>query len=161
MSQKGYRVREVDVVLSISDGKLSVESRSGAKGGVVELSPADDRANLTLQGAGSDEATATLSGPELSHFRTNVDAVLSSLSMDQGSQEDDKRILSTEYQSLVPHDDGFAVTVDEQALRRLGLVDEGGALTGGGRQVRTSVLNSGTAIVNLLSEDETGTEFRF
>lgn len=140
--------------MTISDGKLTVESRSGPKSGVVRLTVADNRANLTLEGAGSDEATVRLSAAELSNFRTIVDAVLSDLSINRSELDDDSRMLAAGYQSLVRHDDGYAVTIDEEALEQLGLVNDDGTLAGGGRQVRSSVLTSGTAIINLLTEDE-------
>lgn len=159
MSKPGYRLQEVDVVLTISDGKLTAESKSGPKGGVVRVSVSEGRAHLSLDGAGSDEATVTLSGSELSHFRSIVDAALSDLSIDRREMSGDSRMLDAGYGSLVRHDDGYAVTIDGDALEMLGLLNEDGSLAGGGRQVQTSVLNSGTAIFNLLAEDETEFEF--
>lgn len=145
--------------MTISDGKMKVESRSGPKSGVVRLSVADNKANLTLEGAGSDIATAKLSGAKLSNFRSIVNAILSDLSIDRTGMDDDSRMVSSGYQSLVRHDDGYAVTIEREALEQLGLVNEDGTLTGGGRQVRSSVLTSGTAIINLLTDEEAGFQF--
>lgn len=140
--------------MTISDGKMTVESRSGPMNGVVRLDIVDNQVNLTLKGAGSDEATAKLNGAKLSNFRTIVNAILSELSFDRTEMGDDSRMVSTAYQSLVRHDDGYAVTLDGEALEQLGLVNEDGTLAGGGRQVKSTVLSSGTAIINLLEEDE-------
>ena len=63
-------------------------------------------------------------------------------------------MLDSGYQSLSQYGGEFAVTLDGSALGELGLLDASGNLAGGGRQVRCTVLNSGTAMVNLLSERE-------
>lgn len=148
------RLDEVEVIVSITDGKFTAESRSGAKSGSVELDVGETEARLVLNGAGGDMATATLTGPELSNFRTMVDAGLSSLTVDGAGIEQDSRVLAAGYQSLKRVDDGFGTTLDTAALNRLGLVDDAGRLSGGGRQVRCTVLNSGTAILDLLSDSE-------
>lgn len=159
MSSQSHSVEEIEVVLSITDGKLTAESRSGAKSGSVELSWDENRAKITLNGAGSDFGSATLTGPELSSFRTMIDAGLSSLVVGQDGLERDRRVLSSGYQTLDRFDDGVGVTLDEDALTRLGVLNERGEIAGGSRQVRCTVLNNGTAIVNLTSEAET--EFNF
>lgn len=152
-------IDEVPVSLAIKDGKLTVESRSGAKSGSIELSVGETHADLTLYGPGVDQATATLTGPELSNFRTIVDAGLSSMTLDEAEMDDDARVLSTGYESLARLEDGFGATLDTAALQRLGLVDADGALAGGGRQVRCTILNSGTAILNLRGGAESPFEF--
>lgn len=159
MSNRSLVVDEVEVTLTIKDGKLTVSSRSGAKNGTVELAVGESAAELVLTGAGTDHATATLTGPELSSFRTIVDAALSSLVSDRGPMADDRRVLASGYQSLQPVEGGFAATLDPAALQRLGLVDGEGELAGGGRQVQCTVLNSGTAILNLLSDADGGFTF--
>lgn len=159
MIDRSYSVDEVEVHLSVSDGKFTAESRSGAKAGSVGLNVEEGQAEITLNGAGADFGNVTLTGPELSNFRTLVDAALSSLSVDRSTLEHDGRVLYSGYESLVRVEDGFGFTVDSEALQTLGLIDEGGTLAGGGRQVRCTVLNSGTAILNLREEDESGFEF--
>lgn len=159
MSSPAYSVDEVEVSLTIKDGKVTVESRSGAKGGSVGLTVDADRASLTLEGAGSDHGTAMLTGPELSNFRTIVDAGLSSLSVDRSALEHDRRVLYSGYTSLEQFEQGPGLTLDTDALHTLGIIDDEGTIAGGGRQVRCTVLNSGTAILNLLTDDETEFDF--
>lgn len=159
VSSPAYSVDEIEVSLTIKDGKVTVESRSGAKGGSIGLNVSDERATITLDGAGSDYGTAQLTGPELSNFRTIVDAGLSSLSVDRSTLEHDRRVLYTGYESLGRYDEGVVTTLDVEALRELGIVDDSGAIAGGSRQVRCTVLNSGTAILNLVSDSEF--EFNF
>ena len=159
MVEPAYSLNEVRIEMSISDGKLTVESKSGAKGGAVSLRVGEDQATLTLDGAGNDEAKATLTGPELSHLRSNVDAALSALTMDQGAFENDSRVLHSGFQSLLRLEGGYGTTLDRGALETLGLVDSNGALAGGGRQVRCTVLNTGTAILNLVEDEGSGFEF--
>lgn len=154
MSSPAYSVDEIEVSLTIKDGKVTLESRSGAKGGSIGLNVSDDRATITLDGAGSDHATAKLTGPELSNFRTIVDAAMSSLAVDRTTLEHDRRVLYTGFESLGRYNDTIVTTLDDEALRELGIVDEGGNVAGGSRQVRCTVLNSGTAILNLLSDSE-------
>lgn len=159
MSSPAYSVNEVEVALTIADGKLTVSSRSGAKGGSISLEVDEDRAIIRLEGAGKDHGTATLTGPELSSFRTIVDAGLSSLSVDRSAMERDRRVLYSGFQSLERIGDGVGTTLDTEALQELGLVDENGNVAGGGRQVRCTVMTEGTAILNLLSDVES--EFVF
>lgn len=159
MNNRVYALEEIGVALTIEDGKLVVESRSGTKRGSIELTVDDFEAEITLLGSGNDRATATLSGPELSNFRTNIDAGLSALLGDRSSVEHDQRILASGFETLGPVGDGFGTTFDTGALQALGIVDDEGALPGGSRQIKSTVLNSGTAIVNLLSDDEP--EFTF
>lgn len=159
MSNDTYAIDEIEVFLTISDGKLTVESRSGAKSGSLELGVGESTAEVTLHSAGTDRATATLTGPELSNFRTNIDAGLSSMVAGRGAEAHDQRVLASGFETLEPLEGGFGTTVDTGALQALGIVDQAGALPGGSRQVKCTVLNSGTAIINLLSEDET--EFSF
>lgn len=154
MSRSAYSIDEIEVSLTIKDGKVTVESRSGAKSGAVELSIGEKRATLELNGPGNDHGTAVLSGPELSNFRTIIDAGLSSMTVGRDALDDDRRVLHSGYQSLERFDGEFGTTLDTKALQELGLVDQEGDLPGGGRQVRCTVLNSGTAIINLLSESE-------
>lgn len=159
VSSPAYSVDEIEVSLTIKDGKMTVESRSGAKGGSIGLNVSDERATITLDGAGSDYGTARLTGPELSNFRTIIDAGMSSLSVDRTTLEHDRRVLYTGYESLGRYEDGIFTTLDVEALQELGIVDDSGSLPGGSRQVRCTVLNSGTAILNLLSDSEF--EFNF
>lgn len=159
MNNRVYTIDEIGVALMIEDGKLVVESRSGTKRGSIELTVDDVEAEITLLGSGNDRATATLSGPELSNFRTNIDAALSALLGDRSSAEHDQRILASGFETLGPVGDGFGTTFDTEALQALGIVNEAGTLPGGSRQIKSTVLNSGTAIVNLLSENEP--EFTF
>ena len=146
---------ELETFLTIRDGKVTVESRSGPKSGGIRLDVGEGKADLVVTAAGKDEGRATLTGPELSHFRTLVDAGLSSMDLDQAAMEQDRRVLYTGYQSLARAEDTYVATLDGDALRRLGLVDDDGDLAGGGRQVRCTVLSSGTAMLNLLTETET------
>lgn len=145
--------------MAISDGKLTIESRSGPKSGSLELSVSDSEAELTIHSAGNDQTTATLTGAELSNFRTNVDSVLSKMVTNRADVPQDKRVLSTGFESLIEVEDGFGTTIDTDALQTLGIVDGTGALPGGNRQIKCTVLNSGTAILNLLSNDEPGFNF--
>lgn len=154
MSSRTYAIDEIEVFLTISDGKLTAESRSGAKSGSLVLNVDEFTAEVTLNSTGADRATATLTGPELSNFRTNIDACLSSMVAEHDTVEHDQRILASGFETLSPLGDGFGTTLDTQALRALGIVDEADALPGGSRQVKCTVLNSGTAIINLLSDDE-------
>lgn len=154
-----YVLDEIGVSMTISDGKLTVESRSGTKGGSIELITEDLEAELTLKVGGDDQATATMTGPELSNFRTNIDAALAAMVSDRATVEQDQRVLASGFQTLAPLEDGYGTTFDTTALQSLGLVDESGSLPGGSRQIKCTVLNSGTAIVNLLSDDEP--EFNF
>ena len=71
-----YGVEEITVNMTVRDGKITVESQSGPKGGSVELFVDDSNAKLVFNGSGSDRATARLTGPELANFRTMVDAAL-------------------------------------------------------------------------------------
>lgn len=159
MSSRSYRVEEIEVTMAISDGKLTVESRSGPKSGSIELGIGDSGAELTIHSAGNDQATAVLTGAELSNFRTNIDAVMSAMVADRNEVPQDQRVLSSGYESLVEIEDGYGSTIDTEALRALSLIDEEGTLPGGSRQIKTTVLNSGTAILNLLSDDEPGFNF--
>lgn len=154
MSRAAYSIDEIEVSLKIRDGKITAESNSGAKSGSLEIDIEDKRAKLRLNGAGNDQGTAYLSGPELSNFRTVVDAAMSSMMADGDDLADDRRVLYSGFESLHGEDGDFHTTLDAEALRELGLLDAAGELPGGGRQVRCTVLNSGTAIINLLSEDE-------
>ena len=154
MSDRSFGMQELEVALRIRDGKLVAESRSGPKSGEIQLAVEGNTARLTLAGAGDDRATATLTGPELSHFRTLVDAGLSSMDLDRSAVEGDQRVLYSGYQSLERRGEEYVATLDGDALARLGLLDESGGLAGGGRQVRCTVLNSGTAMLNLLTESE-------
>lgn len=155
VSSPSHSMDEIEVILTIKDGKSTVESRSGPKSGSVRLDVEEGKADLVMTGAGNDTGKATLTGPELSHFRTIVDAGLSSMDLDQSALEQDRRVLFSGYQSLTRVDDAYVATLDGDALQRLGLVEPGGDLAGGGRQIRCTVLNSGTAMLNLLDEDET------
>jgi hypothetical protein len=159
VSTRSHRINEIEVTMSISDGKLTVESRSGPKSGSVELSVVDSGAELTIHSAGNDQATATLTGAELSNFRTNVDSVMSSMVSDRADVPQDKRVLASGFESLGQVGGGFATTIDTQALQTLGIVDETGSIPGGSRQIKCTILNSGTAILNLLSDDEPGFNF--
>lgn len=159
MTDRAFAMEEVEVALAIKDGKLTARSRSGPKSGSVRIEVEGTEAELVLTGAGDDRATATLTGPELSHFRTLVDAGLTTLDLDQAAVDQDRRVLDSGYQSLSQYGGEFAVTLDGSALGELGLLDGSGNLAGGGRQVRCTVLNSGTAMVNLLSERESASIF--
>lgn len=159
MNNRVYALKEIGVTQTIEDGKLTVESRSGTKSGSIELTVDDFEAELTLLGAGNDTATATLSGPQLSNFRTNIDAGLSAILDDRDSAEHDRRILASGFETLAPLGDGIGTTFDAGALQALGILDDTGSLPGGSRQIKCTILNSGTAIINLSSEDEP--EFTF
>lgn len=158
MSSPSYTIDEIEVELSISDGKLTVDSRSGAKSGSVKLSWDENRAQLQLLGPGTDYGLATLTGPQLSNFRTMIDAGLSALDVSQDTLERDRRVLYSGYETLGSHGEHLVTTLDREALEGLGLTDDG-EIAGGSRQVRCTVLNSGTAIINLLSHDESEFEF--
>lgn len=159
MSSRSHRIDEIEARMSISDGKLTAESRSGPKSGSLQLSVVESGAELTIHSTGNDRATASLTGAELSNFRTNVDSILSATVEDRSEVPQDKRVLSSDFESLVQLQDGFATTIDTDALQTLGILDESGSLPGGSRQIKCTVLNSGTAILNLLSEDEPGFSF--
>ena len=146
-----YGIEELPVTLSIRDGKIGVESKSGPKSGSVVLNVEGTGASLELVGAGSDRATAELTGPELANFRTMVDAALSSLSLDEGPALG-RNVLYTGYRPLGDVDGGFGVTFDEEPLRRLDLLETDGRIAGGRRQVKCTILGNGTAILNLTGD---------
>ena len=156
MIDPAHSVDEVEVSLTVTDGKLTAEAHSGPKAGSVGLGVVDGKAELSLHGPGSDVATVTLSGPELSTFRTIVDATISRLSVDRSAVERDQRVLYSDFETLTESADGFSVSVDADPLEKLGLLDAGGSLAGGSRQVRCTVLRQGTAIMNLRPEEEAG-----
>lgn len=147
-----FGIEEISVTLSIRDGKIRVESKSGPKSGAVELNVQGPGATLDLVGAGSDRATAELTGPELANFRTMVEAALSTLALDDTSSSLGRNVLDSGYRPLEQIDDGYGVRFDEDTLRQLDLVDSDGRIAGGGRQVQCTVLGNGTAIVNLTGE---------
>lgn len=143
------------MVLSIQDGKFTAESKSGPKSGSVQLLVDGNGATLALNGAGSDRATAALTGPEMTNFRTMVDATLSTLSM-RDEQPMGRDVLYSGYLPLEAVDGGFGVELEGESLRRLGLLTEDGGIAGGSRQVQCTVLGNGTAILNLLGDGSSG-----
>lgn len=151
-----YGIDEISVALSIEDGKLTVESKSGPKSGSVELHVGEAAATLSLNGVGSDRATARLTGPELTNFRTMVDAALSRLSTSDEPPAMGRDVLYSGYRPLERFDDAFGIQFDESTLRRLDLLDEGGHIAGGSRQVQCTVLGNGTAILNLAGDRTPG-----
>jgi hypothetical protein len=144
-----YGVEEIEVTLSITDGKITTKSMSGPKSGSLELFVDGSSATLVLNGAGSDRATAALTGPELANFRTMVDAALSKLMVGEEPQALGRNVLYSGYRPLDDLEGGIGVTLDEESLRRLDLVTEEGRIAGGGRQVQCTILGNGTAILNL------------
>lgn len=144
-----YGVEEIPVDLSITDGKITAESKSGPKSGSVELFVEETAATLVLNGAGSDRATAELTRPELANFRTMIDAALSRLTVGNDAPELGRNVLFSGYQPLDALEGGFGITLDAESLRRLDLVTEDGRIAGGSRQVQCTVLGNGTAILNL------------
>ena len=147
-----YGVEEIAVELSISDGKFAAETKSGPKSGSLELVVDGTGATLALEGAGSDRASATLTGPELANFRTMVDAALSSLMVAEDQQALDRDVLYSGYRPLVPFEDSVGIELDVDTLQRLGVVSEDGGIAGGSRQVQCTVLGNGTAVLNLTGE---------
>ena len=151
-----FGIEEIPVTLSIRDGKISAESKSGPKSGSAELAVEDSAARLALTGAGSDRATATFTGPELANFRTMVDAALARLMTGDEPGALGRDVLASGYRPLAEVDGTFSVTFEAETLRRLGLVTEDGGIAGGRRQVQCTVLGNGTAILNLRGEDGSG-----
>lgn len=147
-----YGVEEIEVTLAIADGKFTAESKSGPKSGSLELVVDGSAATLALVGAGSDRATATLTGPELANFRTMVDAALSNLMAGEDAPALGRDVLSSGYRPLREFDGSFGVQLENETLRHLGLVAEDGHIAGGSRQVQCTVLGNGTAILNLRGE---------
>lgn len=147
-----YGVEEVSVTLSITDGKITAESKSGPKSGSLELVVDGTSATLALNGAGSDRATADLTGPELANFRTMVDAALSTLTIGDDPPELGRDVLYSGYSPLDEFDGAFGVELEEETLRRLDLLNEEGRIAGGSRQVKCTVLGNGTAILNLTGD---------
>ena len=152
----GYGVEELAVTLSITDGKITAESKSGPKSGSVELFVDETAATLVLNGAGSDRATAELTGPELANFRTMLDAALSTLAVRDEGPSLGRNVLFSGYRPLSEFEDGFGVTLEEESLTRLDLLTDDGHIAGGGRQVQCTVLGNGTAILNLRGEHAAG-----
>lgn len=147
-----YGVEEITVNMTVRDGKITVESQSGPKGGSVELFVDESNARLVFNGSGADRATARLTGPELANFRTMLDAALSSLTMGDEAPEVGRNVLYSGYRPLEQIADGFGVQLEAETLRRLGLLDESGGIAGGRRQVKCTVLGNGTAILNLAGD---------
>lgn len=147
-----YGVEEIEVTLAIEDGKFTAESKSGPKSGSLELAVDGPGATLSLAGAGSDRATAALTGPELANFRTMVDAALSNLVAGQDTPALGRDVLSSGYRPLREFDGSFGVQLETETLRHLGLVTGDGHIAGGSRQVQCTVLGNGTAILNLRGE---------
>ena len=67
-----------------------------------------------------------------------------------------RNVLFTGFRPLDEVDGQFAVTLEEESLRKLDLLDEEGRIAGGSRQVQCTVLGNGTAILNLRGEDDEG-----
>lgn len=149
---EAYGIEEIEVELSISEGKFGAESKSGPKSGSAELFVEEGGATLALNGSGSDRATASLTGPELANFRTMIDAALSTLTAGEEPSALGRDVLSSGYRPLEAFAGGVGVTLESETLRRLGLVDRDGGIAGGTRQVQCTVLGNGTAILNLTGE---------
>lgn len=153
---EGYGMDEIPVSISITDGKITAESKSGPKSGSLELFVEGSGAEVVLSGAGSDRARASLTGPELANFRTMLDAALSTLSTGEEPANLGRNVLFSGYRPLDEVDGQFAVTLEAESLRRLDLLDEAGRIAGGSRQVQCTVLGNGTAILNLREADDEG-----
>ena len=153
-SADAYGVDEVAVTMSIREGKFTAESKSGPKSGSVELVVDGSGAHLGLNGAGSDRASAELTGPELANFRTMIDAALSTLAVGETPPSMGRNVLASGFRPLVQAGDAFAVEFEASTLRRLDLLDEDGGIAGGGRQVQCTVLGNGTAILNLTGNSD-------
>lgn len=151
-----YGVEEVAVTLSISEGKFAAESKSGPKSGSVELFVDGSSATLVLNGAGSDQGAAELTGPELANFRTMIDAALSTLTVGDESPATGRNVLFSGFRPLEAAGGQFEVKLDEESLRRLDLVTDDGQIAGGGRQVQCTILGNGTAILNLTGDRTPG-----
>lgn len=154
-SSDAFGIEEVDVTLSITDGKITTESKSGPKSGSVELLVDENSTSLVLNGAGSDRASAELTGPELANFRTMVDAALSTLPFQDETPGLGRDVVFSGYSPLTAIDGDFRVSLDQDSLRRLNVVTPDGQIAGGGRQVQCTILGNGTAILNLAGERST------
>ncbi len=153
-NQNAYLVDEIEVSMTIKDGKFTATSTSGPKSGRVEFNPGETTVELVLEGAGSDRASVPMSRPELTQLRTTIDAVLANEFADRDSSSERGRgTFFAGYRQLREQDEGIGVTFDTETLSSLGLVDEAGSLTGGSRQVQCTVLQSGVAIINLVPDE--------
>jgi hypothetical protein len=149
-NQSAYLIDEVEVSMTIKDGKFTATSTSGPKAGKVKFEPNGNSVDLEFEGAGSDRAVVRLSRPELTQLRTTIDALLANEFSDGDRANTDQRgTFYSGYRRLREFDDDIGVTLDTETLRSLGLVDEQGSLSGGSRQVQCTVLRSGVAILNL------------
>jgi len=149
-NQSAYLIDEVEVSMSIRDGKFTARSTSGPKAGKVRFEPDGTSVELIFEGAGSDRASVSLSRPELTQLRTTIDALLAN-EFSEGNEPgaDQRGTFYSGYRQLREVDDEIGLTLDGDTLQSLGLVDDSGALTGGSRQVQCTVLRSGVAILNL------------
>lgn len=72
-----YLIDEVDVAMRIIDGKHTVESKSGSKGGKLKVADRDTDIRFVLEGTGSDVGAVTLSRPQLDRLRRILATVTS------------------------------------------------------------------------------------
>lgn len=142
--------------MTIKDGKFTATSTSGPKAGKVRFEPHENSVDLEFEGAGSDRAVVRLSRPELTQLRTTIDALLATeFSDSEPSSSEPRGTFYSGYRQLRKVDGEIGLTLDTETLRSLGLVDDGGLLTGGSRQVQCTVLRSGVAILNLQPDGST------
>lgn len=80
-----YLIDEVEVTMTIIDDKLTAESTSGSTGGKFKVADRDSEVRLVLEGTGSDEATVTLSRPQIDRLRT----ILSEIAGSEAADADD------------------------------------------------------------------------
>lgn len=80
-----YLIDEVEVSMTIIDDKLTAESTSGSTGGKLKVADRESEVSFVLEGTGSDEATVTLSGPQLDRLQT----ILTEISHQDGSESGD------------------------------------------------------------------------
>lgn len=156
-NQSAYLIDELEVAMSIKDGKFTATSMSGPKAGKVRFDPDGTSAELIVEGAGSDRTSVPLSRPELTQLRTTIDALLANeFAEDNGGAADQRGTFYSGYRRLSEMDGGVGLTLDPDTLRSLGLVEEDGSLAGGSRQVQCTVLRSGVAILNLVPDGSAG-----
>lgn len=71
--------------MTIIDDKLTAESTSGSTGGKLKVADRESEVSFVLEGTGSDEATVTLSGPQLDRLQT----ILTEISPQDGGKSGD------------------------------------------------------------------------
>lgn len=73
-----YLIDEVEVIMRIIDGKHTVESKSGSKGGKLKIADRESEVRFVLEGTGSDASAVTLSRPQMDRLRRILSTVSSS-----------------------------------------------------------------------------------